>query len=75
MFNLFLSVQVSPNDIVRLHERVKLPLEILVLLGQKGRVLLQGLVFSLQIKVSVHKCLIGVIYCLQVSILPSFFNL
>jgi hypothetical protein len=75
MFNLFLSVQVSPNDIVRLHECVQLSLEILVLLGQKGRVLLKGLGFSLEIQVSVHTRLIGVVHCLQVSILPSFFNL
>lgn len=67
--NLLFSIKVSPDDVVGLHERVELPLQVLVLLSEKQGVLLQRLVLGLEVKVSIHKCLVGVVDSFQVSVL------
>ena len=75
VFHFLFSVKVSSHDIVGFNESVKFSLEILVLLGQECGVFLKSLVFGLQVKVSVHEGLVGVVDGLEVSILSSLFDL
>ena len=60
--HLFFSIQVSSYDVVGLDEGVQFPLQVLVLLRQQERVLLESLVLGFEVKVSVHECLVGVVH-------------
>lgn len=71
---LFFPIQVSADDVVCLNEWIKFSLQILVLLSQDDDMLLKSLVLALQVKVSVHKCLVWIVDGLEVSVLSSFIN-
>ena len=74
MINLFFSIEVSSDDVIGLDERIKFSLQVFVLLGQQKRVLLESLVFSLEVKVPVHEGLVGVVDCLQIGVLTPLIN-
>lgn len=61
MMNLLLSVQISANNVVSLYERVQFPLQVFVLLSQKQWVFLKSFVLRLEIKISVHECLVRIV--------------
>ena len=72
IFYLLFSVEVPPDDVIGLNERVQFLLQIFVLLSKQGGVLLKSLKLGLQIQVSIHEGLVGVVDCFQVSVLSPF---
>lgn len=74
LINLHLSVQIPSHDVICLNERIKLSLEILILLLKEGRMLLKSLILCFEVKVSVHQRLVGVVNSFKISVLSSLLN-
>lgn len=75
LFDLGLPVEISSDDVIGLNEGIEFSLEVLVLLGQEGRMLLEGFVFGFQVQVSVHQGLVGVVHGFKIGVLGSLVDL
>ena len=58
LLHLRLAIEVSSHNVVCLYERVKLALEVFVLLAEESGVLLERLHLRLQVEVSIHQGLV-----------------
>ena len=74
LIDLHLSVEVPSDDVIGLNERIEFSLEILILLLEKGGMLLKSFVLGFEVKVSVHQGLVGVINSFKISVLSSLLN-
>ena len=75
VIHLRLSVEIPSNNIVSFNESIKFLLKVLVLMGQKSRVLLKGFILCLEVKISIHQSLVRIINSLKICIVAPLINL
>lgn len=73
--DLLSSIEVSSDDSVSLDKGIQLLLQVLVLLSQKSRVLLESFQFSFELYTSIHQSLVREDYRFKIGVETSLVNL